>query len=888
MGVVVLTDSFEANDSYLAKWIATTVDAGYATTVVSRTADVSVERDTTAEGIPVVAVPRGDVVAQINVSPGFDPAAPMAFRTAHSMREATQRREARTGRRRSSRRTPESPELADGPDGRPAQESPSLWGGIRTRADEVVDRLDQRLLDLRERQFMRARASRLDAQGVGYVSALARAGGSRARLWRADPRIRESVGDYRAVLTDLAPDLIVATSLETLAAAAIVGQELAHRPQIVYCCRALDSASARRSDASRRLKRSAEEYFIPSCDRIVATSDQLARTLQSEFELDETPAIVLDAPGPLDEPTSRGTLRESLALGTDVPLLVHTGPLGKSSGLNVAVTALTSLPEAHLAICLARPSDPFLKAALGLAGRLGVRERVHPVFAASTADLAAAARGADVGLIPVNRAPVHDEPQFRKLMEFVIAGVPVVVSDCASIAGTVDGDELGEVFHARDAESLAAAVLRVLGNPEAYAATAAVKASMSWAAQGVVLIGIYRSMLGQPVAVPQPARGPGSEQTGFVGAPASRQPGLAPVKDPDRPVRLFVGPANMAGQGWAWARAVEAASADVTTTVVTMDRGDGQLTFPSDVYLSAEDRQASILTESVARIAADYTHALFESGLSPLGETTNLDSVAQAYQQAADAGLEVALVFHGSEIRDPQAHLDRFDDSIFRAYSEAELQVLIARVERARLAVELLRLPTFVSTPDLLSALPSARLLPIVVDVPAMAAAGSRREILSDALPVVLHAPSSARVAGSDHTDEVLRRLDAEGTITYRRLPRTPPEDFPEALADADIIVDKLQLVYGVTATQAMAAGRVVVGWSGPETREHVPDLPLVDADRSNLREVITGLAKDHDRIRDVALAGQAFARERHDGRASAQALAGFLGSPAASAGQPA
>lgn len=902
MGVVILTDRLTEDEPLLVKWIGATDEAGFRTLVVARSTTPGDVAQPSASGLSVLQVPRGAVVSDLARTPGFNPTAPLAFRSSQAMREAAERRGARAERRMAASRAAQ-PQAAEPAAGHTSTSTAEAMGSrARRKVQGLVDRLDDDLIGLRSRHFHRARASRLDAQGLGYLTALSRARGSRARLWQSDPRIRESIADYRGIIAGLNPDLIVATTLDTLAAATIVSQDLPHHPPVIYICRSLESTDIRRSEALRRLRRSAEDYFIPTCQRVVATSDPVAQTLKSEFGLAQTPDVVLDAPDAASTTTGVESLRRSITMGEDQPLLVHTGLLGASSRLNPTLRAIQALPDAHLAIVVARPSDPALQDALAVAQRLGVRGRVHPSFAASPAETLALIDGADVGIIAASAPTDGDDPSALRLMEFVAAGVPVVASEATGAATTVLEKSLGLGYPAGDDEALAAAIEQVLAQPSAYMASDAVKAAMSWDTQAHNIVQLYREILVSPAAAASAdtALAPVAEAASdralstAIAAPAaslndsgSLQPRLAPVKSMDHPVRLFVGPANMAGQGWAWAQAVEAADPSATTTVVTMNRTDDNHVFPSDVYIGAQDRHTSQVPAHVEQIAADYTHALLESATSPFGETTNVDSVVRAYRRLTSAGVTVALAFHGSEVRDPQAHLDRFEDSFFLQYTKDELDVLKARVARSRLIAEMLRLPTFVSTPDLLAEIPDAQLLPLVVDVPHLESVGSTRTILSDSLPVVLHAPSSARVAGSTYTDEVLQDLAREGRITYRRLEWVPPEEFPQALASADIIVDKLQLGYGVTATQAMAAGRVVVGWAGPVTREHVPDLPLVDAYRSNLRDVVLALVKDHGRIRELGQAGQSFARERHDGRASALALAGFLGTPDARAADP-
>ena len=103
----------------------------------------------------------------------------------------------------------------------------------------------------------------------------------------------------------------------------------------------------------------------------------------------------------------------------------------------------------------------------------------------------------------------------------------------------------------------------------------------------------------------------------------------------------------------------------------------------------------------------------------------------------------------------------------------------------------------------------------------------------------------------------------------------------PDFVADADVVVDQIRLgAVGVLAAEAMAAGRLVIGHVHGRVRARLGgEIPVVDATPETFAEVIAAVVDDPGRYAPVAAAGPAWARERHDGRASAAALAPFLSS---------
>lgn len=359
------------------------------------------------------------------------------------------------------------------------------------------------------------------------------------------------------------------------------------------------------------------------------------------------------------------------------------------------------------------------------------------------------------------------------------------------------------------------------------------------------------------------------------------EPRVLPARPPvpDTAVRLFVGPANYAGQGWAWARAAERhlPGVGVTTFIFV----DGSFGFPVDysvpVQLYALSRRWQ--REQLDHVTRHYTHVLIEAERPVLG-TLHGSTCDGDIKALRDAGLQVALLSHGSDLRIPSEHAKRFEDSPFRDTSWESVPILERTARHNNRLLRDFDGPVFVSTLDLLDYAPDAVWCPGVVDVDAWSGDGG---VLDRQVPVVVHAPSKSRLKGSQLIDPIMEDLDRRGLVEYRRIQRVEPADMPAVYKEADIVVDQFTMgLYGVAACEAMAAGRVVVSFVGDVVRARVremtgAELPIVEATPRTLVEVIERILDDRDGACEQAIAGPGFVRANHDGRRSAAALAPFL-----------
>lgn len=391
------------------------------------------------------------------------------------------------------------------------------------------------------------------------------------------------------------------------------------------------------------------------------------------------------------------------------------------------------------------------------------------------------------------------------------------------------------------------------------------------------LTGVHAAAYRAYQAVPTPVR---AVPERLLRARAEREVARQAWFSSASPQRWLLGPLNTAGQADAWARAAREVGADaLSLSAERVAPGAATLGYATDVHLSrrAQRRGMGVHRARVLGLGrwAGATGVLSESGQAVLDDVLRR-TVLDDLPALESAGTRVAVVIHGSELRDLHEHAERDPASPFRGEWDERWHRLQGLVERTRQVVGSFPGPVLVTTLDMLEAVPGSRLLPVTVRVEEFA---TEAPALERDVPVVLHAPTNPRLKATAVIEPVLERLQEEGRIVYRRLTGVPHERMPAAIAAADVVVDQLALGnVGVLAVEAMAAGRLVVGHATETVRAMADGLPLVEADPSTFAAVMDDVLARPEAYRPVAQAGPPWAREHHDGRRAAQVLREVLG----------
>lgn len=141
-------------------------------------------------------------------------------------------------------------------------------------------------------------------------------------------------------------------------------------------------------------------------------------------------------------------------------------------------------------------AEPGLAA---LAAELGIADRVRFHGRISLDDVPAAIAAVDIGVSPIRRDPFTEISMPTKALEYAVMGKPVVAADMAAARQQFDPPMLSW-YEPGDAESMAAAILRLVDDPAARdegARLAAERArELSWDRESGSYVGIVNAVAG--------------------------------------------------------------------------------------------------------------------------------------------------------------------------------------------------------------------------------------------------------------------------------------------------------------------------------------------------------------------------------------------------------
>jgi glycosyltransferase involved in cell wall biosynthesis len=147
-------------------------------------------------------------------------------------------------------------------------------------------------------------------------------------------------------------------------------------------------------------------------------------------------------------------------------VMLYPGTLNHHQGLDIAIRAFSQIkeeaPHAEFQIYGLGPSKNSIAA---LIIELDLQNRVFLHDCVVPAEIARIMRESDLGIVPKRNGSFSTEAFSTKILEFMAAGVPVIVSETKVDRYYFD-NSLVKFFRAEDDNDLAAAMLSLIRNPE--------------------------------------------------------------------------------------------------------------------------------------------------------------------------------------------------------------------------------------------------------------------------------------------------------------------------------------------------------------------------------------------------------------------------------------
>lgn len=147
-------------------------------------------------------------------------------------------------------------------------------------------------------------------------------------------------------------------------------------------------------------------------------------------------------------------------------------------------------------------------------------------------------------------------------------------------------------------------------------------------------------------------------------------------------------------------------------------------------------------------------------------------------------------------------------------------------------------------------------------------------------VPLVLHAPTSRGVKGTEHVLAAVEALRHEGLeFEFRLIERLSHPQLRQVLSESDILVDELYSdTIGVLSAEGMATGNAVLTSYFDEYTRTPAGCPVQDVHPGTVREVLRRAISDREWRVGLATQGRAYVERHNDARGVAASILGWLG----------
>jgi|LSQX01.2.fsa_nt_gb glycosyltransferase involved in cell wall biosynthesis len=157
----------------------------------------------------------------------------------------------------------------------------------------------------------------------------------------------------------------------------------------------------------------------------------------------------------------------------------------------------------------------------------------------------------------------------------------------------------------------------------------------------------------------------------------------------------------------------------------------------------------------------------------------------------------------------------------------------------------------------------NVHVLPVAIDLEKFPV----KEAQENERPVVVHAPTSQAIKGTEHILKAVQELKQKYDFEFILVSNKSNECAKAIYRQADIIIDQLLIgCYGVFAVESMAMGKPVISWISDFMKEKYPkDLPIFIANPENICQQLESLLKDKQLRKDIGQKGRKYVEKYHD-----------------------
>jgi glycosyltransferase involved in cell wall biosynthesis len=246
--------------------------------------------------------------------------------------------------------------------------------------------------------------------------------------------------------------------------------------------------------------------MVPSCVGIITVSPPIAKELHSRYRGPE--ATLIRNVLAYRSVAQNDRLRQRLGLGPQVRLALYQGNLQADRGLDRLIRAASLLDSNNVIVIMGEASEAILSELGALIANEKVADRVKIIPPVPYEELLDWTASADIGLIiySPDRSLNVRMCLPNKLFEYLMAGLPVLVSQLDAVVEIVETYDVGRIVSSLAPADIAAAINRMLADTVALThlrrnALNVAHQELCWEKESNQLIRLYCSVLNGEVHV---------------------------------------------------------------------------------------------------------------------------------------------------------------------------------------------------------------------------------------------------------------------------------------------------------------------------------------------------------------------------------------------------
>jgi len=568
-----------------------------------------------------------------------------------------------------------------------------------------------------------------------------------------------------------------------------------------------------------------EQNHIKLPDELIVVNEKIAHLIKTKYNLVHLNELILHN-APRKQLESNFQLREAIGLPDDIPLGVYLGRATQPRGLDIIIPVLQAIPELHIAL-LSSGHVGYLDSLKEKAKKFNILNRLHVFDYVPDNEVSNAVESASFGISPLTRYGNTDLAIATKILEYIHADLPILVSDATFQKEFIEEHDIGVVFESENAEDAIKAFKQIISiSQKQFTIPSYLKEKYTWESQ-------YQPIIDK------------LEKFSCSGVIRNR--------------KIIHGIGPSAGQPYGLSKALRKYGSYAESISVVQNN---KFLLQADNLWSTKSikEHASLIKWIVDRF--DIVHLHFRPIMNYIIDKQYSSPSFIDFEIFKQSRKKLVFTFRGSEIRinkefkekNPFAW-DEVDDPTFATMNDL---TKIELRKRVREMADLILVPD----PELQTYIPEAKILPRIIDTNKLKFVGQ----VNKQKPLIVHAPTRRGAKGTNRVLSAIETLKEKGyQFDFELLENLPHDTLIDKLKEADIVIDQLLIGwYGVLGLEAMTLGKVTLAYIREDIQNSIPNLPIVNVNPNNLTKELAEIIEDDKLREEIGKKSRTFVEEYH------------------------